>query len=76
MKIKKRFSQHHAFLFRNVLKKQRALLHESVQVTVTEKEISLVNGDFVEFIIECNQAIFFYQLGFSMAEQLTSNWAE
>ncbi len=76
MKIKKRFNQHQAFLFRNVLKKQCALQHESVQVSVTEKEISLVNTDFVEFIIECNQPIFFYQLGFSMAEQLTSNWAE
>jgi len=76
MKIKKRFSQHHAILFRYALKKQRALLHESVQVTVTEKEIPLVNGDFVEFLVECDQAIFFYQLGFSMAEQLMSNWTE
>jgi hypothetical protein len=74
MKIKKRFSPHHAFLFRNVLKKQRELLHESVKVSVTEKEISLVDADFVEFIIECDQAIFFYQLGFSMAEQILSNW--
>ena len=74
MKIKKRFSQHHAFLFRNVLKKQRALLQENIKVTVKKKEISLVDADFVEFIIECDQPIFFYQLGHGMAEQILSNW--
>ena len=74
MKIKKRFSQHHAFLFRNVIKKQRVLLPESAKVNVTEKEISLVDADFVEFIIECDQPIFFYQLGHGMAEQILSNW--
>ncbi|HXD91879.1 MAG TPA: hypothetical protein VNX01_01630 [Bacteroidia bacterium] len=76
MKIKKRFNQHHAMLFRHVVKKQQELQHESVQVTVTEKEISLVSADLVEFIVECDQATFFYQLGFSMAEQLMPNWTE